>query len=230
MSQADNIQRHILRLKDEIIKEVNTVLPRKVGILAVNHFRNNFRQGGFVNNGLQPWKRTRRQEEGGKDSKYSPLTSRRNHLMRSLQYQVGVGEVTITNPVDYAGIHNEGGIINSHPTVTPKMRASRMQSQARLSYAEAQPHLSKLRKFAWAKVYALSGVRGKGKLPKDLPEAARRWKAIALTRKSKLSVTARIPKRQFIGQSHELDEKVKKEVMKSIEKIQAKLQNGIRNM
>ena len=207
MSQADNIQRHILRLKDEIIKEVNTVLPRKVGILAVNHFRNNFRQGGFVNNGLQPWKRTRRQEEGGKDSKYSPLTSRRNHLMRSLQYQVGVGEVTITNPVDYAGIHNEGGIINSHPTVTPK-----------------------LRKFAWAKVYALSGVRGKGKLPKDLPETARRWKAIALTRKSKLSVTARIPKRQFIGQSHELDEKVKKEVMKSIEKIQAKLQNGIRNM
>ena len=205
-SQADNIQRQILRFKDEIIKEVNTVLPRKVGILAVNHFRNNFRQGGFVNNGLQPWKRTRRQEEGGKDSKYSPLTSRRNHLMSSLQYQVGVGEVTITNPVDYAEIHNEGGIINSHPTVTPK-----------------------LRKFAWAKVYALSGVRGKGKLPKDLPEAARKWKAIALTRKSKLNVTARIPKRQFMGESHELDEKVKKEVMKSIEKIQTKL-HGIRNM
>lgn len=72
---------------------------------------------------------------------------------------------------------------------------------------------------AWAKVYALSGVKGKGKLPKDLPSGAKMWKALALTKKTKLNITARIPRRQFIGDSRELTAKINKMLDESIEKI-----------
>ena len=76
---AKNLSKALMKCKDDIIKEVNNNLPRKVGVMAVNHFRDNFRRGGFVNGGLQPWQKTRRQIDNG--SPYSPLTSRRNHLI-----------------------------------------------------------------------------------------------------------------------------------------------------
>ena len=101
--------------------------------------------------------------------------------MRSIQAEQGRGEVTITNPVEYAAIHNEGGTVETSPTVTPKMR-----------------------KMAWRKCYALAGVKGKGKLPKELPEEAEKWRALALTKKSRLHIKANIPQRQFIGESKEL--------------------------
>lgn len=151
-------------------------LPRKVGIVAVNHFKENFRQSGFVDNGLKPWKRPLRQTEGkGAAAERPTLTSGRNHLMRSIQYTSRPGEVTILNPVEYAAIHNEGGTINTHPRITPK-----------------------LRKFAWAKVYSIAGIqkkRGKKKtpLPKQLPPKARMWKAIALTKKARLNVRIKMP-------------------------------------
>lgn len=74
-----------MKAKDDIIKEVNDRLPRKVGVVAVNHFKQNFRDGGWLDNGLHPWKRTRRQDSNSRDAKYGPLTSRRNHMMRSIR-------------------------------------------------------------------------------------------------------------------------------------------------
>ena len=155
MSNSNELERKIARLKKEIERELYDRLPRKVGIVAVRHFKQNFREGGFVDGGVRPWKRTRRQNSKGTDSRYTPLTSRRNHLMRSIQSEPGRGEVTITNPVEYAAIHNEGGTINTHPTVTPKMR-----------------------KMAWAKAYSLAGVRGGGSYPRNChpkPPNGVRW-------------------------------------------------------
>lgn len=193
---AKEIERRISRVKDEIQKEVTDRLPRKVGVVAANHFKQNFRDGGFTDGGVKQWKRTKRQDGNTTDAKYSPLTSRRNHLMRSIQSETSPGQVTISNPVPYAAVHNEGGTINTHPTITKRMR-----------------------RMAWAKVYALSGVKGKGKLPKDLPSGAKMWKALALTKKTKLNITARIPRRQFIGDSRELTAKINKMLGESIEKI-----------
>ena len=181
---AKEIERRISRVKDEIQKEVTDRLPRKVGVVAANHFKQNFR------------KRTKRQDGNTTDAKYSPLTSRRNYLMRSIQSETSPGQVTISNPVPYAAVHNEGGTINTHPTITKRMR-----------------------RMAWAKVYALSGVKGKGKLPKDLPSGAKMWKALALTKKTKLNITARIPRRQFIGDSRELTAKINNMLDESLEKI-----------
>ncbi len=65
---AKEIQKRIVRLKDDIEREVRDRLPRKVGIVAVNHFKQNFRDAGWRDDGLHPWKTTRRQREGGPDA------------------------------------------------------------------------------------------------------------------------------------------------------------------
>ena len=108
----------ILRAPKEVARALSDELPRKAAIISKNHFRQNFRESGFVDGGLRPWKRTRRQEAG--DDR-GPLTSRRNHLMNSIDAVPAPGQVIVTNPVPYAAIHNEGGTVNTHPTVTPKM-------------------------------------------------------------------------------------------------------------
>ena len=59
---ARNIEAVLKKAKDDILKEVNDRLSRKVGVVAVNHFKQNFRDGGWLDNGLHPWKRTRRQD------------------------------------------------------------------------------------------------------------------------------------------------------------------------
>ena len=43
---ARDIQKLVAKAKDNIIKEVHDRLPRKVGVVAVNHFKQNFRDGG----------------------------------------------------------------------------------------------------------------------------------------------------------------------------------------
>ena len=79
-----------------------------------------------------------------------------------------------------------------------------------------------MRKYAWAMAYKLSG-RKKGKRAEGsreaIPEEAKKWMALALTKKTKLKIRAKMPKRQFIGESRELIEKVSKEVNDSIQKI-----------
>lgn len=203
---AKNIETLVRKAKDDILKEVNDRLPRKVGVVAVNHFKQNFRDGGWLDNGLHPWKRTRRQDSNSPDAKYGPLTSRRNHMMRSIQASTSPGQVTIEDPVPYAAIHNDGGDITTHPTVTERMR-----------------------KYAWHMVYSLAGIKGKGKLPKalgsaasqgeELPAEASKWKGLALTKKRSITVHAHIPQRQFMGDSAELRVKVNKLIQDSIQKI-----------
>lgn len=203
MADARDLGRICERLKDEITQEVTDKLPRKVGIIAVNHFKQNFRDSGFRNDGLHAWKRTKRQDSNSSDSRYSPLTSSRDHLMHSVQSRTGVGEVTIENNVPYAAIHNEGGTITSHPSITKKMRG-----------------------FAWHMAYSIAGISGSGKLPKDLPDEAQKWKALALTKKTKANITAHIPQRKFIGNSKELNDKIGKEINETINKIK----DGISNL
>lgn len=193
---AKNIEKLVKKAKDDILKEVNDRLPRKVGVVAVNHFKQNFRDGGWLDDGLHPWQRTRRQDSKSPDAKYGPLTSRRDHLMRSIQASVAPGQVTIENPVPYAAIHNEGGDITT--SVTKKMR-----------------------KYAWAKVYSLSGMSKGSSAPKQLPPEAEKWKGLALTKKSRLNI--HIPQRQFMGDSAELRRKIAQEIQKSIKSITDKI-------
>lgn len=176
----------------EIRDAIHRRLPVKIGRMATDHFQDNFRRGGYVDGGLHPWPVTRRQQSGGKaaNSQYSPLMSARKNLYGSIRYVPGDAQVVVGTSVPYAAVHNQGATITTHPCVTPKMR-----------------------KFAWRQFFAAGGKNA----PAD--SGAGFWKGLALTKKDKLTVTAKIPQRKFLGQSQELSEKVSQTVENEIKNI-----------
>lgn len=186
---------HDLVVKSESEKSdfVRRRCPVIIGNFAKNFFTANFHKGGFVDGGLHPWKPSKRLSAGSKGatSNEPTLCSLRNHLMSSIYFIPGDACVKIGNNVPYAAIHNEGGVTHPHPTVTPKMR-----------------------KMAWARFFAAGGGKGR-----EAPPEADKWRALALTKKTKLSPTVNIPKRQFIGESVELNQKIKQTVEDGLRKI-----------
>lgn len=176
----------------EIRDAIHRRLPVKIGRMATDHFQDNFRRGGYVDGGLHPWPVTRRQQPGGKaaNSQYGPLMSARKNLYGSIRYVPGDAQVVVGTSVPYAAVHNQGATITTHPRVTPKMR-----------------------KFAWRQFFAAGGKNA----PAD--SGAGFWKGLALTKKDKLTVTAKIPQRKFLGQSQELSEKVSQTVENEIKNI-----------
>lgn len=179
-------------------KEINLFfrrqLPIKIGRIAKDHFQENFRKGGFVNEGLQKWPMTKRQQSGASAAvtQYGPLLSGHNHLFSSIKYVPGEYRVKVASEVPYAAIHNEGGMVN--PTITPKMR-----------------------RFAWAMYHKTKGktIEKKGTISSN-PESDR-WRALALTKKSKLTI--KVPKRRFIGESAELTKEINDKIEKELIKI-----------
>lgn len=180
-------------------------MPVIAGRMAKDHYQNNFRLGGFVNGGLHAWAESKRLSAGGSSaySRYGTLLSGRNHLFSSINYYPGEYRVRVANEVPYAPIHNWGG--ETSPTVTDRMR-----------------------RFAWAKFYEASGKEkkaGTGKkkrqngdvMPQPENPQAQFWKRLALTKKSKLSV--KVPQRQFIGESQELNDAIAERLNSEIRKI-----------
>lgn len=184
------------KLTQKFSRELETFVRRTapviVGRLAENHFRNNFRQGGFVDRELRPWPRTRRQQSGAGTaaSQYGPLLSSREHLMLSVEHTTYDYGALVYNRVPYAPIHNWGG--TTHPTVTPRMR-----------------------RYAWWRYYAAGGGKKNGTGKTVGGEEAEQWKRLALTKKKKLTV--RIPQRQFLGTSARLEETIRKELENELE-------------
>ena len=180
---------YALRSKQQEIDQImRRKLPVVVGRMAKDHFQDNFRLGGFQNRGLRKWPVTRRQTSGiaGTSSQYGPLLSSRNHLFASVKYVPGDYRVTVSNDLPYAPLHNWGGETN--PTVTPRMR-----------------------RFAWAMYYKNGGGKKGNKKNKETEGTqASFWKGLALTRKDKLKV--KIPQRQFIGDSAELNDKINQRI------------------
>jgi phage gpG-like protein len=177
-------------------------LPVIAGRMAKDFFQNSFRISAFVNGGVHHWQTTGRQLAGGKTaaSRYGPLLSSRNHLFASIKYTPSDYRVKVANDLLYAPIHNWGGTL--HPSVTPKMR-----------------------RFAWAMFYREAGIKrnaSKKSKKKRTDEAAvnpraQKWRALALTKKKKLSV--HIPQRQFLGDSRELQDMIHERTKQEIIKI-----------
>lgn len=193
MEVRDNLNEFFSEMEKKK-KEVSDLMRRRMpvhaGRIAVDHVQDNFRKGGFVNNGLHKWKKSNREIYGGKSaaSNYGTLLSGRNHLYSSTKYVPGDARVAIQNEAEHAGVHNWGGTIS--PRVTPKMR-----------------------KFAWAKYYSLGG----GKKDQPVGPDAGFWKNLALTKKTKLNI--RMPQRQFLGESKEMNEAIRAKLNQEIAKI-----------
>ena len=114
--------RRILQKQKQLSDLMRRKMPVIAGNIAKRHIEEDFRKGGFTDNGFHKWQETKRQKSGGKGagSRYGPLLSGRSHLARSIEYTPGDRQVTVFTRVSYAGIHNRGGTL--HPSVTPKMR------------------------------------------------------------------------------------------------------------
>ena len=186
---------HLKHLQPELEHLISRTLPVKIGAKAKSLFQENFRKGGFQDGGLHAWQVTRRQLLGkGADAQRGPLLSSRQILYKSIAYTPERGAVTIYSDVKYATIHNEGGTVVSHPRITPKMR-----------------------RFAWARYYESGGGK-KGHNGQETGDAAM-WKALALTKKSTLTIKSKIPKRQFMGSSRELNSAVEQIINTEVGKI-----------
>mgnify|MGYP001078220704 CR=1 FL=1 len=61
----EEFQKRLKAKERELKKFINDDLPRHLGKLAVDHFKDNFRKGGFVNNGLITWDKPKRFSETG---------------------------------------------------------------------------------------------------------------------------------------------------------------------
>lgn len=190
MSDLNQLIKRLEEKKSALIAFHDKRWPARVGEIAISHFKRNFKDGGWNDNGLTRWKRTRRQEHGGKGSYYNrtPLLSDRNNLYGGFTYKTGSGRVTVENNVEYAPIHNTGGIVQHR--ITPRMR-----------------------KYAWRRFFESAGIT-----KEDSPEVRRQkeasmsdsdriWKRLALTPKQ--TSTVHIPQRKFMGQSTELAQKVR---------------------
>ena len=198
----DQLVKHLEERKSACLRFVYQRWPARVGEIAISHFKKNFRDGGWNDNGLTRWPRTKRQERGGDgaDDNYGPLLSRQANLMNGFTYRIGAGRVTVTNNLRYAPIHNSGGTVRHR--ITPRMR-----------------------RYAWHRFFEAAGIT-----KEDSPAVRRRkeaamddrdrfWKRLALTPKQTSTVT--IPQRRFMGHSAELSEKIRdyteREVLKIID-------------
>lgn len=179
----------LTRKKAEIEKAIRSDLPRMIGKYAVDHYRENFTKGGFVDNGLHPWQPSRRLSSGIDSARnnYPTLLSSRKELYNSLHYIPGEARVTVRSDRPYSRIHNEGGTIQQTVTITPKMR-----------------------RFAWAQHYKQAGADKKMFTP---------WKGLALTKKNQIIRSIKMPKRQFMGQSKELNELIYEKCIAHMKKI-----------
>lgn len=110
-------------------------------------------------------------------------------LRRSLKYSISGNTIIWTSNLPYAKIHNDGGYIK----ITPKMR-----------------------KFFWHMYYTCTKKIKRGKKGQVLKASlvhskdAEFWKAMALLANRKVGSYIKIPRRRFIGNSREVDAKVKK--------------------
>jgi hypothetical protein len=82
---TDDIAKIMQQKAKELATLINRTIPIKAGRIAKNHFQENFRRGGYVDNGLKPWPKTRRQMSGGlrAASQYGPLLSGRNNYPKT---------------------------------------------------------------------------------------------------------------------------------------------------
>ena len=101
----------------ELKTYVQSEFPRRAAKMGVDHFKENLRKGGFVNGGLKPWPKSKRQKnaEGkGAAANYGTLLSARLELFNSIVGRASNAQAIISTDKPYAKIQNEGGTIQ-HP-------------------------------------------------------------------------------------------------------------------
>lgn len=160
---------------------------RDIRTELTEEFDRNFERQGFFN---EAWERRKSPVRPG-----GTILVDTGTLRRSVRSRITGDGITFYTDLPYADIHNEGGEIK----VTPKMKH-----------------------FFWAKHYEATGAFGRkkdgtkrnDKRNRRLSTEAEFWKFLAL---KKAGTTIKIPRRQFLGNSPEVEEIVRKIIEEDIE-------------
>lgn len=155
--------------------------PRAIGRIAINFMEDNFEKGGFQKseNELEKWEPRKRDDGSGRGILIGKQSGR---LMKSgTIFRADHKAVVVGVPDNIAeyGKAHNEGA-NVEPAVTDKMR-----------------------KFAWFK-YRYSDGKGENWKPAGKDKF---WMHLALTKKKKLKI--KLPKRQFLGNSGELNRRIR---------------------
>jgi phage gpG-like protein len=99
---------------DRAKRILETIVPKKVGILAVRFYKLGFTKGGGQTddsaNGWQPRKRSVKWRSGKNKGIEKPILVGKGNLKKSIRYEV-ISKDTVkiyTEGIEYARIHNEG--------------------------------------------------------------------------------------------------------------------------
>jgi phage gpG-like protein len=141
-------------------------------VTGLNFFKESFEKQGFTDTAFESWQQRKNDLRQG-----GAILVDTGQLRDSLQIlERGNNRIKFGTFSPYAGIHNNGGLIT-------------------ISLTE------KSRKFFWYMYY--QNTDKTGTITSDgSATAASMWKALALTKKDK--ITIKMPKRQFIGESQTL--------------------------
>lgn len=192
MASPEDAKREFAAKLDRVAKLYKS-MPRIAGVQATRYLKDGFKRQGWVENGrVSRWK----PRLPGSPRNSRRILSDTGNLKDSIRIlSLGVDEVRIgINPseVPYAEIHNSGGSI----TITPAMR-----------------------RYFWAMYYQAVGAstgsgrrrergRGRGRVSGQ----AKLWRALALKRSP-----IKIPKRQFIGYSPDLEKNITRELKRRLD-------------
>lgn len=131
----DKIQRKALELQKAMTRRIPVLIQNT----AVRHFRDNFKQKGFVNNGLKPWKPVARPpgKKGAKPN--TKILVQRALLLNSIRPgQVSWNKIEVVaggSHVPYARVHNEGGTIRGTFNVRQHTRRKKRGGES-----DVRPH------------------------------------------------------------------------------------------
>jgi phage gpG-like protein len=113
----DDLADYFGDLATRLTEALNKDIPDIVGIEAVNHYQEGFRNEGFTDKSIDRWVEVKRRQGKGKgaDATRKILTGRTGALHDSIEYKVEPGKVIVSaNPanvgagVNYAAVHNFG--------------------------------------------------------------------------------------------------------------------------
>ena len=182
-------------------KDMNNMISRTlddIRIELLDEFDRNFERKAFF---TQAWKRRKGPHRDDK-----PLLLDTGNLRRSIRAEKTPNSIVFTSNAPYAAIHNHGGEI----TVTRKMKAYFWHK-----YKEAQGGFG----------YTKKGTMRNDAKNRALTSEAQFYKAMAL---QKVGKNIRIPQRQFIGNSPEVEKAVREIVIDNLEQFIDKIDFNIK--
>lgn len=119
--QIQDFSHHLQHLQDNLKRQLEHDLPRKLGSIAVRLFKENFQKESFFG---RAWKEVKRRLQGvkGAAGRRKILTGPTGNLGRSIQFTPHDGYVVIHSDLPYASAHNDGTSIagRSHNVRIPQ--------------------------------------------------------------------------------------------------------------